>query len=78
MQWRVDDAGGHGIEANVFLCVLQSEAFQRRVQPPCLIIGMDAVAYAAIGLSTSAAVMLLTMLPPVFCACICLTASCVT
>ena len=34
VQWCVHDAGGHGVEADTFLCVLDCEASRHRIQPP--------------------------------------------
>ena len=75
VQRGVDDARRDSVESNVLFRVFQSQTSHPAFRPPLVIMESEAGS-PAIGLSTNAAVML-TMLPPLLCACICFTASCV-
>jgi hypothetical protein len=43
VQWRLDDAGGHGVEANIFFCVLDRETLRYVFKPPFVIIEAEAL-----------------------------------
>ena len=72
VQWCVDGAGSHRVEADAFLCVLDCETSRPVFRPPLVIIETEALR-PAMGLSASEPEMVTTF--PDFCFSICFTVS---